>query len=82
MKRHCKTGEPCALKGASTVRGGAVGNVLSDETVRKEFGMSKENKTATRWPPTPPHARHSGVPAGGHETQHTANEPFSALHSG
>src|SRR5207249_268013 len=26
-KRHCNTGEPCALKGASTVRGGAVGNV-------------------------------------------------------
>jgi hypothetical protein len=30
------------LKGASTVRRGAVGNVLSDETTRKDFGMSKE----------------------------------------
>jgi hypothetical protein len=32
VKRHCKTGEPCALKGASTVRRGAVGNVIT--TVR------------------------------------------------
>jgi len=29
MKRHCKTGEPCAVKAASTVRGGAVGNGLA-----------------------------------------------------
>ncbi len=33
VKRHCKTGEPCALKGASTVRRGADGNVIT--TVRK-----------------------------------------------
>jgi hypothetical protein len=48
MKRHCKTGEPCALKGASTVRGGAVGNVLSDETTRKEFWhvKGKQNSNA------------------------------------
>ncbi len=32
VKTHCKTGEPCALKGASTVRRGAVGNVIT--TVR------------------------------------------------
>ena len=38
------TGEPCALKGARTVRGGTVGNVLSDETTRRGFGMSKEIK--------------------------------------
>ncbi len=37
MKRHCSTGEPCALKGASTVRRGAVGNVPA---------------MVTRWPPT------------------------------
>jgi hypothetical protein len=37
MKEHCNTGEPCALKGASTVRGGAVGNVLSCETTKKGF---------------------------------------------
>ena len=32
VKRHCKTGEPDALKGASPVRRGAVGNVIT--TVR------------------------------------------------
>jgi hypothetical protein len=41
VKRHCSTGEPDALKGASPVRGGAVGNVLSYETTRKVFGMSR-----------------------------------------
>ena len=46
MKRLCSTGEPCALKDASTVRGGAVGNVLSYETTRKDFGGSKDNSNA------------------------------------
>jgi hypothetical protein len=47
MKRHCNTGEPCALKGASTVRRGAVGNGLALETTRKEFWHVREtNSTA------------------------------------
>jgi len=47
VKRHCETGEPHALKGARPVRGGAVGNRLSCDTTRKDFGMSKEhNKNA------------------------------------
>ena len=48
MKRHCNTGEPCALKDASTVRGGAVGNVLTYETTRKEFLACPRKKIATR----------------------------------
>jgi hypothetical protein len=30
-------GEPCAVKAARTVRRGAVRNVLSNETIRKDF---------------------------------------------
>src|SRR6266568_4675232 len=52
MKRHCGTGEPCALKGASTVRRGADGNVLSYETTRKENLACLRKKIATRQPPT------------------------------
>jgi hypothetical protein len=37
--------EPDALKGASPVRGGAVGNALSYETTRKAFGMSREQNS-------------------------------------
>src|SRR5579859_949911 len=51
VKRHCSTGEPDALKGASPVRRGAVGNVLSYETTRKVLACLG-NKTVTRWPPT------------------------------
>jgi hypothetical protein len=45
VKRHCSTGEPDALKGASPVRRGAVGNVLSYETTRKVLGMSREQNS-------------------------------------
>ncbi len=57
VKRHCKTGEPDALKGARPVRRGAVGNVLSKETTRKDFGMSEEFKQQ----------RASRLPDGKHE---------------
>ena len=47
MERHCSTGEPCAVKVASTVRGGAVGNgltwILSEEASDKS---KAENSTA------------------------------------
>ena len=37
LERLLRTGEPCAVKAASTVRGGADRNVLSDETIRRDF---------------------------------------------
>src|SRR5205814_129373 len=46
-----EAGEPCALKGASTVRGGEVGKGLA-EIPLDESSRSKQN-TAPRWPPTP-----------------------------
>jgi hypothetical protein len=46
-----ETGEPCAVKAARTVRGGAVRNGLSDEPTRKDSGKSKA-LTVPRWPPT------------------------------
>src|SRR6266849_4637384 len=50
-KRHCSAREPCALKDASTVRRGAVGNGLPQETTRKEF-WHIGGATIPRWPPT------------------------------
>src|SRR5260370_39592597 len=44
------TGEPCAVKVASTVRGGADGKGLA-------IGSRAEISRAPRQPPTPPHAR-------------------------
>jgi hypothetical protein len=41
LEKLVRTGEPCALKGASTVRGGAVGNELTYETTRRVFWQVK-----------------------------------------
>jgi hypothetical protein len=45
--------EPCAVKGASTVRKGADGKGLSFETTCRIQANQKE-KTIPRWPPTLP----------------------------
>jgi hypothetical protein len=65
-KELWETGEPCALKGASTVREGEVGkglaeiplDVISDNLAGQSKGTRESHLqyiTVPRWPPTSPY---------------------------